>query len=145
MVRSKKKKRDQKKNVGLDKTKFSKIKQEYHDYDYIDKLDDKHKEWLSRFTEEDLGARLNHPNRKIYRKQKDKNGVFHRNNARNRDIQSIAKASGKLDYKQDLLEFDNVILSDAIDELIDKRKEIEKELTKIELENKKEIEKRKIK
>lgn len=46
--------------------------------------------------EEDLGARFNHCGKKIYKKQSKKRESFNRNNARNRDIYSIAKATGKI-------------------------------------------------
>jgi hypothetical protein len=86
--------RDKIRNVGLDGRKFSKIKQEYHDIDYVDKLSDEEKEWLSRFMEEDLGARFNHPGKKVYRKKADRIASFRRNNARQRDMYSLAKATG---------------------------------------------------
>lgn len=83
------------KNVGLNKRYFSKIKQEYHDIDYVHKLDDKQKKWLSEFMQEDLGANLRHSGRKKYKTKQDKKDVFDRNNARNRDIYSLAKATGR--------------------------------------------------
>lgn len=86
--------RDKIRNVGLDGRKFSKVKQEYHDIDYVDKLSDKDKAWLSSFMEEDLGARFNHPGKKIYRKKADRIASFRRNNARQRDMYSLAKATG---------------------------------------------------
>jgi len=46
--------------------------------------------------EEDLGARFNHKGKKIYKNKKKKLESFNRNNSRNRDIYSIAKASGKV-------------------------------------------------
>ena len=46
--------------------------------------------------EEDLGARFNHPRKKVYKKKSDKKDSFSRNNSRNRDIYSIAKATGKV-------------------------------------------------
>jgi len=84
--------------------------------------------------EEDLGARLNHPGPKIYKKKADKKGCFDRNNARNRDIYSLAKATGQLhnnvhveavealqveyDYAQDVEDQ----LIDAIDKANDEKK-----------------------
>lgn len=90
-------KRDREPNVGLSKGFFSRIKQEYHDYDYISKLSPEDAAWLSKFTEEDLGARFNHKGKKVYRKVADKRASYSRNNARNRDTHSIAKATGTLD------------------------------------------------
>lgn len=51
---------------------------------------------MSSFMEEDLGARFNHDSKKIYKKKSKKRDSYNRNNARNRDIYSIAKASGKI-------------------------------------------------
>jgi hypothetical protein len=97
-----KKPRDKIKNVGLRKEKFSKIKQEFHDIDYAHKLSDKNKEWLSAFYEEDLGARFNHPNKKIYKKRKDRLASYNRNNCRIRDVYANAKASGNLLFEDPL-------------------------------------------
>ena len=81
---------------GLNEKYFSRIKQEYYDIDYINKLSSEEKEWLSSFMEEDLGARFNHKGKKIYKKKSKKRESYDRNNARNRDIYSIAKATGKI-------------------------------------------------
>lgn len=125
---TKKKKRDLTKTPGLKKNLFSKIKQEFHDIDYADKLNDEEKQWLSAFMEEDLGARLNHPGKKIYKKKQDKLECYRRNNKRNWDIYSINKAQGKiadipdlaaLDYLQNL---DTTNPEDSIIDLIDKSK-----------------------
>jgi hypothetical protein len=48
--------------------------------------------------EEDLGARFNHPDKKIYKKKTQKRGSYSRNNARNRDGYAVARATGKLVY-----------------------------------------------
>jgi hypothetical protein len=73
----------------LEKRFFSKAKQEYHDIDYVDQLSDKEKRWLNSFLEESLGARLNHPFKKIHKSKKDRKQIFSANNARNRDIASL--------------------------------------------------------
>jgi len=98
-----KKKRDLRKYPGLDKTLFSKIKQEYHDIDYAHKLNDNEKKWLSQFMEEDLGAQLNPDtlkskyNRKALNKTKtQRKGCFDRNNHRNVDIYGVGRATGRL-------------------------------------------------
>lgn len=83
------------KNSGLKKQYFSRIKQEYHDIDYMDKLDDKEKAWLSSFMDEDLGANFTHEGKKIYKKKRDIKESYHRNNARNRDQYANSKAAGK--------------------------------------------------
>lgn len=103
-AKKRKKKRDITAHPGLDKKLFSKVKQEYHDMDYINQLDDKSKKWLSQFMEEHLGAQLdpdtlkNKYNRKAFHKTKKmRKDCFDRNNARQRDIYGLSKAIGKLD------------------------------------------------
>lgn len=88
--------RDKIKNVGLRKEKFSKIKQEYHDIDYVNKLNDEEKQWLSKFLEEDLGARFNHGQENIYTEKDDVRASYRRNNQRNRDLYAIERAKGNL-------------------------------------------------
>lgn len=84
----------------MNKNLFSRIKQEYHDIDYVNQLNDKEKEWLSRFMEEDLGARLNHDGPKVYKKKTSKTEVYRRNNQRNRDLYSLIRATGKFHGKE---------------------------------------------
>ncbi len=126
----KKKKRDLTKTPGLNKNLFSKIKQEFHDIDYADKLNPADSHWLSTFMEEDLGARLNHPNKKIYKKKQDKLECYRRNNKRNWDIYSINKAQGKIAEVSDLTKLDylqnleTTNPEDAIIDLIDSTKKL---------------------
>jgi len=100
----KRKKRDVVKYPGLNKTLFSKVKQEYHDIDYIDQLSDKEKSYLSQFMGEYLGAQLNEDtlknkyNRKAkHKSKKHRKDCFDRNNARQRDIYGLGRAMGCLD------------------------------------------------
>lgn len=83
-------------NVGLDKTYFSKVKQEFHDIDYTKELNDKQKAFLSTFMEEELGARLNHKGRILNKSKKQRKRVFDANNARQRDVYSQLRAQGRL-------------------------------------------------
>ena len=118
------KKRDTKKYPGLDKTLFSKIKQEQWDLDYIDKLDEKERAFMSKFMEEFVGARLNGKGKKLHRTKKLTKDCFDRNNARNRDIYAIARATGTLyEYDPYLDEemFDN---EDQLIDSIDAKKAI---------------------
>lgn len=110
----------QTKNVGLKKEFFSRIKQEYHDIDYCDKLSDKEKDWLSRFMQEDLGANFSHKGGKIYRSKRDRKACYDRNNARQRDIYGIAKATGKvidIEYEPNTEEVDDTYESRLYDSL----------------------------
>lgn len=128
-----KKKRDLTTYPGLNKNLFSRIKQEQFDYDYIDKLDPKEKEWLSKFTEEYLGARLNGEGKKFHKNKRLRKDCFDRNNSRNRDIYSISNAVGKLDRHSDMQKIIEDIqekkeesYEDKLIEAIDKKNELTK-------------------
>lgn len=66
------------------------------DYDYIDKLSDADKKWLNQFTEEYVNANLdrNDLSKNFHNSIELKKDCDRRNNARNRDILTRAKASG---------------------------------------------------
>lgn len=72
------------------------------DYDYLDKLSDKEKAWLNSFTEEYVGANMKHKGKKFHKTKAMKKDCYDRNNARNRCIYTKAKASGQIDYLEDL-------------------------------------------
>ena len=134
---AKKRKRDLVKYPGLDKRFFSKIKQEYHDIDYAHKLSDKDQKWLSQFMEENLGAQLNEKTLKnkynkkpIHKSKAQKKDCYDRNNARQRDIYGLSRATGKLndydsnyvaDYiesmsKDDMLSYEDELIKKLDDE-----------------------------
>lgn len=117
------KKRDSTKYPGLNKNLFSKIKQEYFDFDYLDKLNDKEKAWMSQFNEEYLGARLNGNKKPLHKTQVLKKNCFDMNNARNRDITSNAIAGGRMSYdinlKQEVESKQTVVPSEVEDALIE--------------------------
>jgi len=73
---------------------YSKIKQEYFDIDYLDKLDPKALKILNEFMEETLNARFNHPGTKRLKTKAQKKVSMDANNARNRDLYSIIRATG---------------------------------------------------
>ena len=66
------------------------------DQDYIHLLSDKEKQWLSNFMEEELGANFHHKGKKLNKTKADKRRCYGNNNARNRCLYSIAKATGYL-------------------------------------------------
>lgn len=74
------------------------------DYDYVDKLNDKDKEWLNSFTEEYTNANFNHKGKPIQKKKEYKKDSYDRNNARNRDILTREKAQGAILYIEDIKE-----------------------------------------
>lgn len=87
---------------ALDPKYNLKSRSELIDYDYIDKLSDKEKEFLNNFTEEFIGANMNHKGKKLHKKKDQIKDCYNRNNARNRDILTRAKASGKFHYMNDI-------------------------------------------
>lgn len=68
--------------------------------DYINKLSDKEKNWLNKFNEEEINASLKNP--KFNKTKKEQKVCYDRNNARNRDILTRAKASGTINYIEEL-------------------------------------------
>lgn len=61
------------------------VRQEYTDFDYLDKLSPKELEWLAKFNNEHLNASFNSDNRKNIIKDKEmQNKIYNENNARNR-------------------------------------------------------------
>lgn len=72
-----------------------KTRYELIDYDYVDKLTEDEKEWLNKFTEEYINASLDSVDlEKNFHNTEDlKKDCYRRNNARNRDILTRAKAS----------------------------------------------------
>ena len=89
-------KRSRVKYPGLVKNVNTKVRQELIDHDYIDKLNDKEKEFLSNFNEEYLGANFQHKGKQLHKSKKRKRDCYNRNNARNRDIHSISSVTGNL-------------------------------------------------
>jgi hypothetical protein len=86
------------------RTRFEEI-----DYDYVDQLSDSEKDFLNRFTEEYTNASFRHKNR-VHKKKKDELEAYTRNNQRNADILTRAKASGKI-YGLEVIKFSSDQLS----------------------------------
>lgn len=88
--------RDSSSLSGLNKKFFSKVKQEFHDLDYINQLDNKNRAYMSSFMEETLGARFNHNGKKFIKTKAGKKKIYNENNARQRDVYSLARATGRI-------------------------------------------------
>lgn len=86
---------------GLDKRVNSRTRHEVIDFDYIDKLDHKTKQWLSNFMEEWISGNFQHDGRIFHKSKKSKRDCYNRNNARNRDAMSISQATGYLRYSDE--------------------------------------------
>ena len=101
MIKSQPKKKTRRKNkkfAALDPAYTPKVRKEYLDMDYIDKLSEKEKIWLNKFMEESLNASFEKDNKKnIIKSKKERKKIYNENNARNRCMYSVAKASRKLD------------------------------------------------
>jgi hypothetical protein len=93
-----KRKQKRKNYPALNPFANKKIRREFIDVDYVDKLTDKEKEWLNKFMDEYNGANLDFQNLKknIHNSKKLKKDCTDRVNARNRDIYAMAKANGTL-------------------------------------------------
>lgn len=70
---------------------------------YVNKLNDKEKEWLNKFASEYILGSFPKKTTKAYRKRLHKTkklekSCYDRNNSRNRDVLSTSKACGKLSY-----------------------------------------------
>lgn len=102
----KKKKRNKRsitKYPALDPTLNLRTRTELIDFDYIDKLSDKEKQWLNKFTEEYVVASFKKERHKnLHKNKKLKKSIYDANNARNRCIYTKNKAQGKLEYIEDL-------------------------------------------
>jgi hypothetical protein len=80
------------------KTRFEQL-----DMDYIDQLSESDKKWLNQMMGEYVGASFNKDNRKNIQKSKEhKKDSYDRNNSRNRCILTRAKATGIVDYIEEI-------------------------------------------
>jgi len=100
---------------GLDKKRNPKNRSEVADYDYLDKLSPKEKEFLNTFTEEYYNGTL--PTRKqletmsdedyekvLHKSPKSRSICWANNNKRNRDLYSGQKAAKRLFHIEDIKE-----------------------------------------
>ena len=127
-MEKKKTKRSRVKYSALDPTVNLKTRYELiADYDYLNKLSDKDKAWLNKFTKEYVNADLDtkRPGKNLHRNKELRKDCYDRNNARNRCVWTKCKASGNFssidDVSKKVIENDNY--EDFIVEKIDlKRK-----------------------
>lgn len=114
--------------------------------DYLDKLNDREKDWLNRFNEEFVIANFNHKGRSLDKTKKAKKAAYDSNNARNRCLYNKAKSTGMLDNVPSQDYFNSKLkdisidtyehIEDVLIRRIDESKEIKEELTKIVKKNK---------
>jgi len=79
------------KNASLVKKYNSKVRQEFLDADYLDKLSEKELDWYARFIAEDNNANFNHPGKQIIKSKKTIREIYQKNNARNRDLYGLIR------------------------------------------------------
>ncbi|NDG25713.1 MAG: hypothetical protein EB120_00875 [Proteobacteria bacterium] len=90
------------------------------DYDYLNKLTEKEKEWLNKFTKEYVNADLNSKdlNENFHNTKSLKKDCYDRNNARNRCVWTKMKASGNQVYTQEIPETKKVQKNDDYEEYL---------------------------
>lgn len=99
----KKTKRGQQKHPDLDPKLNLRSRFELYDQDYIDKLSPEEREWLNKFNREFISSSLDreNPNNNFHNSRALIKDCDDRNNSRNRDILTRAKASKQLaDYEE---------------------------------------------
>lgn len=113
-------KRSSRKYPALDPSVNLKSRIDLIDYDYVDKLSEKDKEYLNKFTEEYIIASFKKGKKRLHTKKEHEKDAYDRNNARNRCIYTKSKAHGNLNYLEDLKESMKDDIIEVEDELIDK-------------------------
>lgn len=77
---------------------YSRLKREFYDIDYIEKLSEQEKEWLNAFLEVELNASFTNSEKKVVRNTKaNRKRVYRNNYTRMTDIHGIMKSRGALD------------------------------------------------
>lgn len=97
-----KNKRSKNKFSALDPKLNLKSRAELIDFDYVDKLTDKEKEFLNTFSEEFNNANFSHGKKILHKSRALKKDCYGMNNRRNRDILTRAKAMGNIEYIEDI-------------------------------------------
>lgn len=89
----KKTRRSEVKYPALDPKYMPKVRQEYADIDYVDQLTEDEKAWLNKFIDEELNASFKNDERDLTQDPEKKREIYANNNARNRCLYGITKAS----------------------------------------------------
>lgn len=121
--KSPKKRRSQVKNPALIKKYNHRIRQEYLDFDYLDKLSEEELAWLNKFSEEfnndnyitvegqldENGHKILDPTKNLHQTQEHKRSLDSANNARNRCIYGQLKNKGDKFNNTKLLNYENMV------------------------------------
>lgn len=111
-----KKRRDRDQHPALLKKNIPRVRQEYLDYDYLDQLNEKEKDWLNKFTEEYLNDSFKHDETDIQSYEKYGKDCNDMNNARNRCLYGALKNKANKFNNKKLVNYDN-ILTDIEEEM----------------------------
>lgn len=121
-------KRKKSKYPGLQKNLYSRIKQQFFDIDYVDKLSEDEKAWLNNFMNAWLGA--NTKDNPTVPEHEDKRKCWQMNNHRNNDVYSIKLVTGQLTdieiMPEEIVEYEDSLI-EKIDETL-KYDKISKEI-----------------
>lgn len=99
-----KSRRSKVKYPNLNRAYNLKTRSEVIDYDYIDKLSEKDKAYLDKFTKEYVGASMDkNPKKNLHKNKRLRKSCYDANNSRNRDVLTRAKAMGKALYIEDVV------------------------------------------
>lgn len=114
-TQKKQSRRSKVKYAALDPAFNLKTRTDLIDYDYINKLSEREKKWLNKFTQEYVNAgKLNKKDRPLHKTKELKKDCYDRNNARNRCQYTRQKASIGNKY---LEEYKNQLFDDPTDEM----------------------------
>jgi hypothetical protein len=88
---------------SLNPAKMPRVRREFVDADYLDKLNIEELEWYSKFTDEYIGANIKKSKktnrvltRHLHRTNEQAKSVFDSNNRRNNDVYGVTKINGLL-------------------------------------------------
>ncbi len=108
-MKLKKTRRNQQKYPGLNPRLTTRIRQEFHDFDYIEKLSDNDKSFLNKFIEEELNTKFKNDGTDFNQTKEDRKKIYDRNNHANRDVLGILKNKANRSNNKRLVNYDNVV------------------------------------
>jgi len=136
-MKKKQSRRSKLKHPELDPRFALKTRADLLDQDYYHKLSDSELDWINKFNKESVSASFDaeNPGRNLHKSRKARKECYDRNNARNRDILTKAKASNQLVDYETLVEVQAPVSTE--DHLINQldRKEIQEMIDWIEVES----------
>lgn len=136
-MKKKQSRRSKLKHPELDPRFALKTRADLLDQDYYHKLNDAELDWINKFNKETVSASFDveNPKKNLHKSKKARKDCYDRNNARNRDILTKAKASNQLVDYDTLIEVQAPVSTE--DHLINQidRKELQDMINWIESES----------